>query len=674
MNVRDLFVLCYSSSIMSELDKALKARIAARGWVTRSVKSLKTILATDPVDKFMLELNLEQLDKRLSTLYDVQMSVELYIDVKNLDADIIECDNFLQDVEKVQAESRKRLSDLVKPDDDTQSQTSVNSVNSSHLQAKLPRLELPKFGGDLTEWQSFWDKFTAMVDQTDLAEISKFSYLQSLLTGEAKAVIDGFATTAKNYTVACKMLVDRYGRKECIVFAHIQGLLNMSIPSQGKGTSVTALWKLQDELLKHTRSLEALGVNGEEYGMFLTPVILSRLPSDIRMEWARDSEGRESDLAFLLEFLSKEIKRRERSETFKDMSDSKTNVAHELRTKPKTKHAPSASALTSNSSVLCGFCGKNHLSEKCWSLNKLSVDQRYAEMRKHGLCFRCLTKGHISKGCQAVCENCNGRHHKICCYTKSTSGNVKNGGTSRMNSVQNVKTSEVESQQSQSANQMSNVTEQVSSVLNVSHSHEQCSSLTQKGTVLQTAKVMVHGVKGNVLVNIVFDSGADNSYISGSLVKKIRPEWVTQTQMSYSAFGGKCSRVGALYNVFKVELEGLNHEMVPLNVFEVGIICKPLVRSCVPSSVIQAFSGLNFADSYESDREVSIDILIGLDSYWRFVRPNAVQGPGDIVAQETIFGWILSGSWQSSKVSEAVCSQLLCLTDVPESMLRKFWI
>ena len=70
---------------------------------------------------------------------------------------------------------------------------------------------------------------------------------------------------------------------------------------------MSALRKLQDELLTHIRSLEALGVSGGEYGLFLTPVTLSRLPSDIRLEWSREGSGHESDLEWLMAFLIEEI-------------------------------------------------------------------------------------------------------------------------------------------------------------------------------------------------------------------------------------------------------------------------------------------------------------------------------------------------------------------------------
>ena len=139
-------------------------------------------------------------------------------------------------------------------------------------------------------------------------------------------MVNGLAITEANYQVACDLLVNRYGRKERIIFAHIQGLLNLVMPVQSKVSRVTLLWRLLDEVLTHIRSLESLGIRGSEYGVFLTPVILSRLPQDIRMEWSRDGEGKESDLDWMLTFLTKEIERRERSETFKSVLTSKNEI------------------------------------------------------------------------------------------------------------------------------------------------------------------------------------------------------------------------------------------------------------------------------------------------------------------------------------------------------------
>jgi hypothetical protein len=81
------------------------------------------------------------------------------------------------------------------------------------------------------------------------------------------------------------------------------------------------------------------------------------------------------------------------------------------------------------------------------------------------------------------------------------------------------------------------------------------------------------------------------------------------------------------------------------------------------------------ADSASADEKIRVDILIGLDLYWKLMRPQSVRQIGGLVAQESAFGWILSGSFPNhsgSSTGEA-SPQLMCLEEVPETELRRFW-
>ena len=91
-----------------------------------------------------------------------------------------------------------------------------------------------------------------------------------------------------------------------------------------------------DNLQSHICGLEALKITGEQYGMVLTPLILSRLPSELRLEWARIGEGHEGDLSFLLELLQAEVLRRELSPTYKEPTSDNKTVLGESRTKVAT--------------------------------------------------------------------------------------------------------------------------------------------------------------------------------------------------------------------------------------------------------------------------------------------------------------------------------------------------
>ena len=47
---------------------------------------------------------------------------------------------------------------------------------------KLPKLDLPKFEGNVLEWESFWDSFDSAIHSNNtLSEVQKFNYLKSLL-------------------------------------------------------------------------------------------------------------------------------------------------------------------------------------------------------------------------------------------------------------------------------------------------------------------------------------------------------------------------------------------------------------------------------------------------------------------------------------------------------------
>ena len=45
------------------------------------------------------------------------------------------------------------------------------------------------------------------------------------------------------------------------------------------------------QLTIHLRGLETLGVNAQQYGSLFTPIVMSKLPSDIRLTVARKRNG-----------------------------------------------------------------------------------------------------------------------------------------------------------------------------------------------------------------------------------------------------------------------------------------------------------------------------------------------------------------------------------------------
>ena len=93
---------------------------------------------------------------------------------------------------------------------------------------KLPKLTLKKFNGDLTKWTTFWDSYESLIHHnSQLSDIHKFIYLNSLLEGPALQSISGLKLTAANYNKALSIIWRRFGNTQKIVSKHMEVLLNL---------------------------------------------------------------------------------------------------------------------------------------------------------------------------------------------------------------------------------------------------------------------------------------------------------------------------------------------------------------------------------------------------------------------------------------------------------------
>ena len=125
--------------------------------------------------------------------------------------------------------------------------------------------------------------------------------------------------------------------------------------------------------------------------------------------------------------------------------------------------------------------------------------------------------------------------------------------------------------------------------------------------------------------------------------------------------------------MYDVKLFDCSDESYSFTVAEIANICAPLFRPCVPNVNLRAFSSLQLADDYRNSRHLTVDILVRVDAYWKSMVPNNVVQADGLVAHESVFGWVLSGSCIVPARRENVSSQLLCIYNIPESALHNFW-
>ncbi|GFV67290.1 DUF1758 domain-containing protein [Trichonephila clavipes] len=169
---------------------------------------------------------------------------------------------------------------------------------------------------------------TAIHDNNSLNSIDKFTYLKGLLGSSALATVEGFAITAENYAKAVEILKDRFGRKDAIINSHMQKLLSVTPLKRSDDTKV--LRQFFDMCQTQIRSLESLDVSFESFSNVLCPLILNCLPSDLVLEFNKETDGSEYKLDELLKFLNKQISARERTES----SISTQYIPHSQRIQP----------------------------------------------------------------------------------------------------------------------------------------------------------------------------------------------------------------------------------------------------------------------------------------------------------------------------------------------------
>ena len=271
----------------------------------------------------------------------------------------------------------------------TQNQQSGTLPSSTKQKARLPKLTLRNFSGDAMSWQSFWDSFEAAVhNNEDVSKVDKFNYLKSLLDGPAASTIAGFTLTAENYETAVKILNERYGNDQVIVSRHMDALL--SLEGVTNVDEIKKVRKLYDTIETHLRSLQNLGVSSESYGSLLIPVILSRIPEELRLLMSRKIDKNSWNVNEVLSQLKIELEARERCSLL-NSNPNRPNKKGNMY--GKSREPLSASSLLagkdeqSKSKPYCVFCEKEHPSVKCEVVTDTAA--RRGILRRKGKCFLC---------------------------------------------------------------------------------------------------------------------------------------------------------------------------------------------------------------------------------------------------------------------------------------------
>ena len=199
--------------------------------------------------------------------------------------------------------------------------------------------------------------------------------------------------------------------------------------------------------------------------------------------------------------------------------------------------------------------------------------------------------------------------------------------------------------------------------------------------LLQTARIRVSQPNQPGLfqgVRAIFNCGSQRSYVTNRLKASLTAQAMSVDTLMIKTFGSSEGKTQTC-DVVDLLLKTRGGEDIQLPFLAVPLICEPL-RVQPLSHVVESFPHLAQLDLGDTGGESDIDMLVGLDLYWRLVTGRVVRGEDGPVAVETVFGWVVSGPTDSTPESMTFMSTYALKTEADmlsdtglEFQLKQFW-
>ena len=412
--------------------------------------------------------------------------------------------------------------------------TSRETVVNFPKTVKLPTLHIEKFNGNANEYQTFIDSFQEAVHKNKtLSNVQKMNYLAGFLSGEALSCIKGLRLSNENYPKALDMLKERFGNPQILISVHMNKILELE--SVSSVSNVKQLRNLYDSIETQIRNLESLNLNSNEYGAMLIPILMSKVPNEVKLILSREKDW---NLQNILQKFKQELEAREKVsytnslEANSDNTKIHTGISLYAQTTPKEK--------------VCVFCLRKHKEQNCDIITK--ENERKNILIKERRCFCCLKIGHSLKVCRSNnrCFKCRGKHHVSICLRKEPK--------------------ERDSKQKENEN----------TETNAPPVNEKFSGVTEAndGSVfLQTAKANVYSEVAKAKLRLLLDPGSQISYISPRASKTLKLKPVGKKEICIKSFGE--NSVTKHLDVMKFNIECKDKSNIQISAL-CNEICHPL--------------------------------------------------------------------------------------------------
>ena len=661
---------------MTSKEDLCKKRAGHKSFITRLSNWFTSVQDTEE-NHLAYKIRLESLIKAFSNYCDVQ---ELIEQIDPDDSDRIDIEDKFFDLH---TEFEGKISSLLQCQTQSVTPPATNVASTVATptipQVRLPEIHIQTFTGEISEWTSFYQLFSALIDDNpSLGEVQKFMYLKSFLKNEPLKLIDTLAVTNQNYASAIDILKNRYENKTTIINTHLMNLLD--IPSISKGTS-QSLRDFVTNCKRNVESLKNLNLSFEELWNLIVVHLLER-KLDFVSKKAFESEKGINDIPEIdsfFKFLDKRCTVLENLASLDGTTTKKSNVSLHVNN-------------SSSQYQKCPICNESHKIYICTKFKGLQVSERHKLIKAKNYCFNCLGSGHRTPQCPStrLCSICSQKHHSLLHFPNSQQSNTSRNQQSIPSAQQNVPSPNYQNNSSGSTNStdMSHQSQPVVAPQQSSHharteisprstaktfyskgsghsssranpnpptnpndsknesttSQSLSAMATQPSHVLlATASVYIYNANGiRTSVRCLLDNGSQTSFITKAMVDKLQLETYTR-QLHISGISQTNSMSNEMIDLtlhskvnyrqkFKLScavLQNISCRLPQVNI--------TVSRLPIPQNI--SLADPDFGISHD------IDLLIGAELYYTLLLQGIIKLGNNLpILQETYLGWIIAGN------------------------------
>ncbi|XP_075157839.1 uncharacterized protein LOC142231104 [Haematobia irritans] len=597
---------------------------------------------------------------------------------KSLDTDSEE-GNSLQDSVNARFHSSYdtyvRVVSKISSDIHNRSEVPRTTVQNSNFH--LPACDTESFRGDYQSWPSFRDMFSAIyVNNSSLSKVQKLFHLRKKTEGEAHDIVKKCPLTNSGFDIAWANLRDRFENKRMLVHSQLRQLFNLTPINTESSEEIKCI---QRDINSCISSLKMYDIDVSSWDAIFVYICSTKLPRVTLSLWEQSILNKK-DLSSWNDldcFLSSRYQTLETiseingpSKTEKSPSYSR-KVISSMSKKVNSNHTKISS---SSSNPLCNLCSnESHTIRKCPKFLNMNVEDKVSYIRRQNLCLNCFAKAHGVKDCKSPhnCFSCGKRHNTLLHRDFNSSQAVRsipNPGCQ----VQVPNPHPIQSTVPPTATNYVN-TEPISLQPSTSGRIQSCFASHSHHVLLGTALVQITHIGVKYFVRALIDSGSQGSFISERVFNILKLPFQS-IDAEIAGLNGVTSAKARKLATFSICPRFTSDFEVDVRALVVPRLSGDLPSTSINRSVLTNFPDIQLADPkfYESDR---IDLLIGADLFNSIMLENVHRNIcGSLIAQETVFGWIVTGPVQSHpKISSFSTVVSFCTETNLEKQLKRFW-